>query len=197
MCEVFDTNDNHVFHTGICIIRAEVNSLVSVITGRSTKTHFKNNSVFWRNWEEKTCLVFLEFFHRHSDSKTSLYNSFFGHCSNRTFINNAFNTRLIIYNCSNIPCYLPIDWQIFRISISAVRAGRNGSGATLFIPFLWPEMLEIWQLEDKTKLVLVLFHVHQFTFLRNRYWVTTGCFFFFFLGSDTWLLGYMDARLYC
>lgn len=42
---------------GTRITAAKVNSLLSTTPGRSTATHSKNKSVFWRNWGPKTCVL--------------------------------------------------------------------------------------------------------------------------------------------
>jgi hypothetical protein len=53
------------FHRGLWVTTAEVNSHLSTTPERSTKTHSKNKSVFWRNSSTKSP-VFLEFSHKHS-----------------------------------------------------------------------------------------------------------------------------------
>lgn len=51
------TWQNMFLPRGTRITAAKVNSLLSTTPGRSTATHSKNKSVFWRNWGPKTCVL--------------------------------------------------------------------------------------------------------------------------------------------
>jgi hypothetical protein len=73
----------------------------SATPGRSTKTHSKNNSLFWINRGHKTCFVFLEFSLKHS---TFSHDSIVRLCADNVFVKKLLNilgNLLLKRNCQS------------------------------------------------------------------------------------------------